>query len=661
MGDLIMPTNKEIFNAKMTALADSINAKSGSSGAKGIDGMKAAVDNIPDETSDATATADDILSGKTAYGRGAKLTGTIPTKTVGDLSASGGVVTVPAGYYAEAAEKSVGAGSVTIPSVTVTADPVVTVSDTGLITAAAGALGSINPAVTPGYVSSVQGASVLVSGVGTNQLPAQPAQTITPATSDQTIAAGKYLTGAQTVKGDANLVAANIADGVTIFGVTGTHAGGGISGGYTVRFKVNNSDHAAASVPAGGSVSEPPAPRVSGYYFKGWTVGGGSVVSFPYTPVSDTTLYAILDTETIVGCTGLSNTSVAITLTDDIANVPSYTTSINEQYTSVSNPLDSYWPFSEIREMTDGSGNVFVKFPKMWMKWILKPNSTAVDGVKFANHKVDETYFISDAYLDPAHDGTYLDYFALGKYEASGGSAKVYSKSNQPCLVSVTRDVFRTACRAYGTSANYYNGYQSMDIQQLTIYNFLCMMYYRTSDMQSVFGGRTGKVHTWTAPNATGSCDAVAGMNGWNTDTDCVKMLGIENPYGNIFKWVDGIVFNTQAVRIQKLPQNYSDATNNGVSIGFNRPGSSGYIQYLRKGTAESTQSAVYCSDAGGGGQSTYVGDMCMYDSTGVTLCCGGPWSGYTNEAGIWLLSGYYKSTEYNNRIGGRLAYRPVS
>ena len=43
-----MPTNKEIFNAKMTALADSINAKSGSSGAKGIDGMKAAVDNIPD-------------------------------------------------------------------------------------------------------------------------------------------------------------------------------------------------------------------------------------------------------------------------------------------------------------------------------------------------------------------------------------------------------------------------------------------------------------------------------------------------------------------------------------------------------------------------------------------------------------------------------------
>lgn len=55
----------------------------------------------------------------------------------------------------------------------------------------------------------------------------QAAQTITPTTTDQTIASGKYLTGAQTIKGDANLVAANIADGVTIFGVTGTHQGGG--------------------------------------------------------------------------------------------------------------------------------------------------------------------------------------------------------------------------------------------------------------------------------------------------------------------------------------------------------------------------------------------------------------------------------------------------
>jgi len=63
--------------------------------------------------------------------------------------------------------------------------------------------------------------------VVTGTIQNQAAQTITPTTTDQTIASGKYLAGAQTIKGDANLVAANIAKDVTIFGVTGTHEGGG--------------------------------------------------------------------------------------------------------------------------------------------------------------------------------------------------------------------------------------------------------------------------------------------------------------------------------------------------------------------------------------------------------------------------------------------------
>ena len=57
------------------------------------------------------------------------------------------------------------------------------------------------------------------------------AATYTPKTSDQSIAASQYLSGAQTIKGDVNLVAGNIKSGVSIFGVTGTYAGGGSSGG----------------------------------------------------------------------------------------------------------------------------------------------------------------------------------------------------------------------------------------------------------------------------------------------------------------------------------------------------------------------------------------------------------------------------------------------
>lgn len=58
----------------------------------------------------------------------------------------------------------------------------------------------------------------------TLQLNTKSAATIIPSTTDQTIAAEQYLTGIQTIKGDSNLVAENIASGVSIFGVTGTHS-----------------------------------------------------------------------------------------------------------------------------------------------------------------------------------------------------------------------------------------------------------------------------------------------------------------------------------------------------------------------------------------------------------------------------------------------------
>ncbi len=55
-----------------------------------------------------------------------------------------------------------------------------------------------------------------------DNLPKLTTKTWTPATTDQTIASGTYLTGAQTIKGDSNLTAPNIKSGVTIFGVEGT-------------------------------------------------------------------------------------------------------------------------------------------------------------------------------------------------------------------------------------------------------------------------------------------------------------------------------------------------------------------------------------------------------------------------------------------------------
>lgn len=148
------------------------------------------------DTSDATATAANIDSGKTAYVNGVKITG---TSTKIDTSGANAVATDI--LYGKTAYVG---GSLVTGSITSKEAQTYTPS-TSAQTIAAGQ-----------YLSGAQ----TIAAVPTEEKSATPSATA----QDITPTAGKFLSKV-TVAGDANLLAENIKSGVTIFGVVGTYTG----------------------------------------------------------------------------------------------------------------------------------------------------------------------------------------------------------------------------------------------------------------------------------------------------------------------------------------------------------------------------------------------------------------------------------------------------
>lgn len=119
-----MPNNHAVLTSLFNDTANAIRFKRGITNsmiALNFPNEINAIVNVNEGTSSANAVAGDILAPKTAYVNGSKLTGTIPTRTVSNLTVSGAKITTQAGYYATDVNKSVSTASLVAGNISGTA------------------------------------------------------------------------------------------------------------------------------------------------------------------------------------------------------------------------------------------------------------------------------------------------------------------------------------------------------------------------------------------------------------------------------------------------------------------------------------------------------------------------------------------------------------
>lgn len=328
----------------------------------------------------------------------------------------------------------------------------------------------------------------------------------------------------------------------------------------------------------------------------------------------------------------------ALTRTDDAVGL-----TVTVDTSTIASDFDRCYPWSDMQEVTDEYGNVFIKIPKFYAKITKNADGTFKHQISGVRYEGFTTLFVDG-------EGNELDYVLVGKYEGSGSSSRVYSKSGATVLVNITIDNFRAGCEANG------DGYQQYDFLIDLIIKELWLVEMKTTNSQSImYGYANGN----SAAVATGRTDAVktpSGSEESNIDgKHAMKYRGIENLWGNTYTWCDGISFSSEKVYICTDPKSYAGGNTAAPYIyQGDRPTSGGYVKTV---APLDRNPLIQYVTAVGGSSSTY---FCDYSySGGSVLYVGGYWN-YTTSAGLWYWYGRYDASSSFSSVGGRLCKKPL-
>lgn len=284
---------------------------------------------------------------------------------------------------------------------------------------------------------------------------------------------------------------------------------------------------------------------------------------------------------------------------------------------------------------TLGSYDVMVAFPKRGLK-ISTANNKVTISMTDDPDNADFKYY---AHSYGAHNN--CDVVYVGAYKASANGTKLYSCSGQSPLVSQTIGTFRTYANNRGT------GYEQMTFYVRT---FLCCAYLlRFGNLNSQAAVGQGYVNASERTN-TGATNA-QGMNyGTTSQTTQIKCLGLEDLWGNVHEWVDGI-FSSSTRNILTAIYN-KDMNDTGSGYQDNGQGATvniGNYMSVPQGTTETGFVAKEVS----GSATTYFCDYTYLYASLIAYASG--YYGDTDSAGVFVLSVNYSASSSAATVGGRL------
>ncbi len=327
---------------------------------------------------------------------------------------------------------------------------------------------------------------------------------------------------------------------------------------------------------------------------------------------------------------------------------------------SGSSPFDSYMPWMGMEEynIINTSGKVLNKKGE---SGFTRTNISVPVMVKIPEfyYKIERVgsifrYYVADGPVDglSLHPGSGDNY--LGRYEAGEASSGTMglilaSYSGTTPSVSKTRSTFRDYAR------NMASGFQLRDIAAWCAYDLLYLVEYADWDGQKKIA--QGLVNN-PSVNKTGLTDAMVYHTGRanSSDNSAVQYRWIENPWGNVSEFIDGINVYGQSVYICTDPEIYTDDTDTNYPYSNIKLPTSGWIKGLG---FSSVFPWAFIPNANGGSSISYIPDYTYSGPEWKVLNAGGHITS-KQEAGLFFFHAGVTSSGTSNKVGARLQFREV-